>query len=160
MRNYRGGYDESGIVWAAALGVLMMSVVLVHWLAHLGVLALAGLATGVLVALIASWLIFPSRKVPRNRVRHMRLRTRLRLYPGCGHATVFELQLRWGRLAAARRARRSRPSLSRAVRLCCPSDTSVLVARAQYNHACRVPVEEHVIYIAPCSCTGTRTVRR
>ncbi len=72
---------------------------------------------------------FPSRKLPRNRVRQMRLR--------------------WGRLAAARRARRSRPSLSLPDRLFCPALTSVLVARAHYNHACRGPVEEHVIYIAP-----------
>ncbi len=79
----------------------------------------------------------------------MRLRARLRLHPGHGHATVFELWLRWGRLAAARRAKRSRPSLSLPERLTCPAQTSVLVARAQYNHACRMPVEEHVIYIAP-----------
>jgi type IV secretion system protein VirD4 len=149
MSNYRREYDDPGIIWAAALGLLLASIVVVHWLAHLGVLALAGLAAGILVALMASWFIFPSRKVPRNRVRHMRLRARLYLYPGCGHATVFELQLRWGRRAAARRARRSRPSLSVTERLCCPSETSVLVTRAQYNHACRVPVEEHVIYIAP-----------
>ena len=79
----------------------------------------------------------------------MRLRARLRLHPGPGHATVFELWLRWGRLAAARRARRSCPSLLRRERLLRPSQTSVLVARAHYGHALRVPVEEHVLYIAP-----------
>jgi type IV secretion system protein VirD4 len=62
---------------------------------------------------------------------------------------VFELWLRWGRLASARRARRCRPSLLRRERLLRPSQTSVLVARACYGHALRVPVEEHVLYIAP-----------
>ena len=122
---------------------------LVRWLPSLTWLERAGLAAGIVIAIVGSWALIPSKRLPRNRVRHMRLRARLRLHPGCGHATVFELWLRWGRLAAARRARRSRPSLSLLDRLLCPSQTSVLVARAQYNHACRVPVEEHVIYIAP-----------
>jgi len=149
MNRHRGGRQDSDIAWTAALAALLASIVLVHWLARVSALTIAGLGASVLVALIASWVIVPSRKLPRNRVRHMRLRARLRLHPGQGHATVFELWLRWGRLAAARRARRSRPSLSLAERLFCPSQTSVLVARAHYNHACRVPVEEHVIFVAP-----------
>ena len=79
----------------------------------------------------------------------MRLRARLRLHPGPGHATVFELWLRWGAGAAARRARRSRPSLPWLERRLRPSQTSVLIGRAHYEHALRVPVEEHVIFIAP-----------
>jgi len=149
MTRYRSEYHDPGVGWTVGLATVLASIVLVHWLAHVGALALAGLAAGIVVALIASWVIFPSKKLPRNRARHMRLRARFRLHPGRGHATVFELWLRWGRLAAARRARRSRPSLSLPERLFCPSQTSVLVARAHYNHACRVPVEEHVIYIAP-----------
>jgi len=149
MARYRETHDDLNLAWTAVLAAALGGVVLVRLLAHAGVLAWAGLGAGVLVALIVSWVIFPSRKLPRNRVRDMRLRARLRLHPCRGHATVFELQLRWGRLAAARRARRSRPSLSLMDRLTCPSQTSVLVARAQYNHACRVPVEEHVIYVAP-----------
>jgi type IV secretion system protein VirD4 len=149
MNRYRREHEDPNVAWTLTLAAVLASVVLVHWLGHVGALALAGLAAGLVAALIASWVIFPSKKLPRNRVRHMRLRARLRLHPGCGHASVFELWLRWGRLAAARRARRSRPSLSLAERLTCPSQTSVLVARAQYNHACRVPVEEHVIYVAP-----------
>ena len=149
MTRHHSDHDDSGIAWTAALATVLASIVLVHWLARISTLAIAGLAAAVLVALLGSWVIVPSRKLPRNRVRHMRMRARLRLHPGHGHATVFELWLRWGRLAAARRARRSRPSLTLPERLCCPSLTSVLVARAHYNHACRVPVEEHVIYIAP-----------
>ena len=46
----------------------------------------------------------PYRRLPRHRVRYLRLRVRLRLHPGHGHATVAELWLRWGRLAAFRRS--------------------------------------------------------
>ena len=111
--------------------------------------ALAAIAAAVIVVVFVVQLVRPRRQLPRHRVRVMRLRARLRLHPGPGHATVFELWLRWGRLAAARRARRSRPSLRRRERLLRPSQTSVLVARACYGHALRVPVEEHILYIAP-----------
>ncbi len=150
MSRYRSDHnDDDGLAWTAALAALLAAVLLLHWLARVSVLGLAGLGAGLVVVVIAVRLVFPSRKVPGNRVRRMRLRARLRLHPGPGHAGVFELWLRWGRLAAARRARRSRPSLSLADRVLCPALTSVLVARGQYGHACRVPVEEHVIYIAP-----------
>jgi type IV secretion system protein VirD4 len=149
LNRYRDRRDDSNLAWTAALAAVLAGFVLVRWLAHAGALILGVLAAVVLVALLASWALVPARRLPRNRVRDMRLRARLRLYPGRGHATMFELWLRWGRVAAARRARRSRPSLSPLERIACPAETSVLVARAQYNHACRVPVEEHVIFIAP-----------
>jgi type IV secretion system protein VirD4 len=133
----------------AAIAALLGSLLLVPWLTSLTWLAQAGLAVGLVTLLFGSWAVFPQRRLRRHRVRYMRLRARLRLHPGKGHATVFELWLRWGRLAAARRARRSRPSLSRLERLLCPTLTSVLVARAHYSHACRIPVEEHIIYVAP-----------
>ncbi len=158
MNRYRGYHDDTGIAWAAASAAVLASILLVHWLGQVSVPEIAGLAIGLVVALLASWVVFPSRKLPRHRVRRMRLRARLRLHPGHGHATVFELWLRWGRLAAARRARRSRPSLSLPQRLLCPALTSVLIARAHYNHACRVPVEEHVIYIAPPRAGKTGTL--
>jgi hypothetical protein len=149
MNRYRNENDDQNLAWTAALAAVLAGGVLVRWLAHASALLLAGLAATLLGALLASWVLFPQKKLPRNRARDMRLRARLRLHPGRGHATAFELHLRWGRAAAARRARRSRPSLSKPQRLRYPSLTSVLVARAQYNQACRVPVEEHVIYIAP-----------
>jgi hypothetical protein len=146
MRDRR---EEAGIgvagLFAAGLAVWLVW----RWVASLNWVERAGLVAGVAMLLFASWAVLPSRRLPRNRVRHMRLRARLRLHPGHGHATVFELWLRWGRLAAARRARRSRPSLTRAQRLACPAQTSVLVARAHYSHALRVPVEEHVFYVSP-----------
>jgi type IV secretion system protein VirD4 len=145
--------EAAAMVAAGAAGL-----VVVRWLATLNWLEQAGIALGVVILLFTSGALIARHRVPRNRVRHMRLRARLRLHPGRGHATVFELWLRWGRLAAARRAKRSRPSLPLAQRLACPSQTSVLVARAHYNHACRVPVEEHVIFAAPPRSGKTATL--
>ncbi len=147
------GPEAAAMVAAGAAGL-----VVVQWLATLTWLEQAGIALGVVILLFASGAVFSRHRVPRNRVRHMRLRARLRLHPGRGHATVFELWLRWGRLAAARRAKRSRPSLPLAQRLARPSQTSVLVARAHYSHACRVPVEEHVIFAAPPRSGKTATL--
>ena len=130
---------------AAAIAVLLA----VRWLARLDGLQLAGVAAAAAMVLFGWWAVRPQRRLPRHRVRHMRLRLRLRLHPGPGHATLFELWLRWGRGAAARRARRARPSLSWRTRRLRPSQTSVLIGRAQYHRGLRVPTEEHVIFIAP-----------
>jgi hypothetical protein len=143
---------------AAVAAASLAGLLVVRWLAALNWLERAGIAAGAVVLLITSWAVIPRRRLPRHRVRHMRLRARLRMHPGHGHATAFELWLRWGRLAAARRAKRSRPSLSLWQRLACPALTSVLVARAHYNHACRVPVEEHVIFVAPPRSGKTATL--
>lgn len=133
------------VVIAAAVAVL----VAVRWLSRLDWPVLAGIAAAVAAVLFAWWAVRPRRRLPRHRVRYMRLRARLRLHPGPGHATLFELWLRWGRGAAARRAKRARPSLTWRTRRFRPSQTSVLVGRAHYQRALRVPTEEHVIYIAP-----------
>src|SRR5215472_19377274 len=130
---------------AVAIAVLLAG----RWLARLEWPVLAGVAATVAGVLFGWWAVWPKRRLPRNRVRYMRLRLRLRLHPGPGHATLFELWLRWGPGAAARRARRARPSLSFWTRRFRPSQTSVLIGRAQYGRALRVPTEEHVIFIAP-----------
>src|SRR5262249_19576021 len=57
--------------------------------------------------------------------------------------------LRWGPGAAARRARRARPSLSFRARRVRPAQTPILVGRAPDGRAPRGPTEEHVIFIAP-----------
>jgi type IV secretion system protein VirD4 len=143
----------------AAVAVAAVAVfAAVRWLARLDWLGLAVIAAVVAAVLSGAWAVWPRRRLPRHRVRHMRLRARLRLHPGPGHATVFELWLRWGRWAAGRRAKRSRRSLTWRQRVSCPSQTSVLVARAQYGHRLRVPVEEHVIYLAPPRAGKTGTL--
>jgi type IV secretion system protein VirD4 len=94
------------------------------------------------------WL--PYRRLPRHRVRHLRLRLRLRLHPGRGHATVPELWLRWGRLAAFRRSSRARRSLSFWERALGPTSAySIRIGRAHLRHALRLPLEEHVLATSP-----------
>ncbi len=56
---YRGYHHDTGIAWTAALAVLLASILLVHWLVQVSVLEFAGLGAGLLVALLASWVLFP-----------------------------------------------------------------------------------------------------
>ena len=58
-----------------------------------------------MVLLGIRWCLFPHGRLPRFRVRYLRIRLLLRLHPGRGHASVAELWLRWGRFAMFRRSR-------------------------------------------------------
>ena len=92
----------------------------------------------------------PWRRLPRNRIRHLRLRLYLRLHPGAGHATVVELWLRWSRFAVFRRSGRARRSLSFWQRALGPaSEYSILVGRAHYRHGLRLPLDEHAVVQSP-----------
>jgi type IV secretory pathway TraG/TraD family ATPase VirD4 len=93
------------------------------------------------------WCFGPHGRLPRFRVRWMRLRLHLRLHPGRGHASVFELWLRWGRFAAFRRSARSRRSLPAWRRALDAETHSLLLGRAHYRHGLRV--HEHVLVMAP-----------
>src|SRR5215472_13303561 len=99
----------------------------------------AALVSGLLGLAFLRWCFVPSSRLPRYRIRHLRLRLHLRLHPGRGHATMVELWLRWGRFAAFRRSHRSRPSLSTWRRAARPDEHSVLPGRAHYRHALREP---------------------
>jgi type IV secretion system protein VirD4 len=103
------------------------------------------------VALLAvlRWCFLPHSRLPRFRVGYTRARLALRLHPGRGHATVFELWRRWGRIAAMRRSRRSRRSLSARQRLTRPDAHSLQLGKAHYGHRLRIPVEEHALVMAP-----------
>ncbi|WP_300609131.1 TraM recognition domain-containing protein [Trebonia sp.] len=101
------------------------------------------------LAAAARWAFLPARYLPGNRARHLRLRLRLRLHPGRGFASVFILWLRWGRLAALRRSRRIRRSLPLWFRILAPAGHSVFLGRAHWRHGLRVPLEEHVLVMAP-----------
>ena len=109
----------------------------------------AALMTVLLGLAAARWCFGPQSRLPRFRVRYLRWRLHLRLHPGRGHATAFELWLRWGRLAAFRRSRRIRPSLPAGRRLTRPREHSERLGRAQYRHQVAVPVDEHVLIMAP-----------
>jgi type IV secretion system protein VirD4 len=107
------------------------------------------LAVLIILAAAGSWAILPARYLPGNRGRYLRLRLHLRLHPGKGFATAFGLHLRWGRLAALRRSGRIRRSLPLWVRAAAPGEHSVFLGRAHWRHGLRVPLEEHVLAMAP-----------
>jgi hypothetical protein len=97
----------------------------------------------------AKWAFWPSRDLPVNRVRHTRIRLRLRLHPGRGFASAVECWWRWGRLAAFRGSKRARPSLSFWYRLAHPAEHSVCAGRGHYRLRLRVPAQESIIITAP-----------
>src|SRR3984957_14698022 len=107
------------------------------------------LAIVLIVAAFIAWAFLPARYLPGNRARHLRIRLHLRLHPGKGFAHAFSLWLRWSRLAVLRRSSRIRPSLPLWYRIAEPHQHSVFLGRAQYRHALRVPIEEHLLVMSP-----------
>jgi len=107
------------------------------------------LAIALIVAAFAAWAFLPARHLPGNRARHLRIRLHLRLHPGKGFAHVFSLWLRWGRLAALRRAARIRPALPLRYRMIDSREHAVFLGRAHYRHRLHVPLEEHLLVMAP-----------
>jgi type IV secretory pathway TraG/TraD family ATPase VirD4 len=102
-----------------------------------------------LLAAAGTWALLPARYLPGNRARHLRIRLHLRLHPGKGFATAFGLWLRWGRFAALRRSGRIRRSVGLWRRARDPGEHSVLLGRAHFRHGLRVPLEEHLLVMAP-----------
>jgi type IV secretory pathway TraG/TraD family ATPase VirD4 len=107
------------------------------------------LAIVLIVAAFFAWAFLPTRHLPGNRARHLRIRLHLRLHPGKGFAHVFSLWLRWGRLAALRRSGRIRRSLPLWYRISDSRQHSVFLGRAHYRHRLQVPLEEHLLVMAP-----------
>ncbi len=89
------------------------------------------------------------KRLPRNRVRAMRIRLRLHRRPGKGHASLFELWLRWGRLAAFRESSRTRPGLGFWARARDAASYSIALGCAQCWHRVRVSLQEHLLILAP-----------
>ncbi len=115
---------------------------------YIVIIAITGIAVTGLRWAFFPWI--PWRQLPRHRVRHLRARLRLRLHPGPGHATVAELWLRWGRLAAFARGGRTRRSLPFWQRALSPASAyAILVGRAHYRHALRLPLDEHAVVTSP-----------
>ena len=107
------------------------------------------LAILIILAAAFTWAFLPARYLPGNRARHLRIRLHLRLHPGKGFAHAFSLWLRWGRLAALRRSSRIRPALPLWYRIAEPRQHSVFLGRAHYRHRLHVPLEEHLLVMAP-----------
>ena len=101
------------------------------------------------VAAFATWAFLPARHLPGNRARHLRIRLHLRLHPGKGFSHVFSLWLRWSRFAVLRRSGQIRPALQLRYSLLDPGEHSVFLGRAHYRHGLRVPLEEHLLVMAP-----------
>jgi type IV secretion system protein VirD4 len=138
-------------VLATLLGVVF--IVFVVWLIlQIGLIPAAIVAVAALVLInVARWCWLPTGRVPRNRVRHMRLRLHLRLHPGRGHASVFDL-MRWGRVATWRYSARTRDALSSGERLAAAwkaRELSVRIGRGHYRHGLRLPLDEHVLVWSP-----------
>src|SRR5712692_9800456 len=68
----------------------------------------------------------------------MRIRLRLQRRPGKGHANLVELWLRWGRLAAFRESRRTRPGLGFWARALDAASYSIALGCAQLWHRVRI----------------------
>ena len=107
------------------------------------------LAVLVVLAAVFAWAFLPARHLPGNRARHLRVRLHLRLHPGKGFAHLFSLWLRWGRFAALRRSGRIRAMVPLWYRIAEPRQHSVFLGRAHYRHRLHVPLEEHLLVMAP-----------
>jgi hypothetical protein len=107
------------------------------------------LAIVLVLAWFATWAFLPARHLPGNRARHLRIRLHLRLHPGKGFAHAFSLWLHWSRFAVLRRSGQIRPALPWRYSLMDPGEHSVFLGRAHYRHQLRVPLEEHLLVMAP-----------
>src|SRR5262249_13966204 len=101
------------------------------------------------VASAAKWAFWPSRNLPLHRVRHTRIRLRLRLHPGRGFASAFECWLRWGRLASFHGSQWTRPSLSFWQRLTHPAEHGVVAGGAHSGRGRGVRGQESITIPAP-----------
>lgn len=147
MKTTDTGRSGSSVGYGA-IGVAFAAFIVVKWATHADWLTLAAVAVAIIALSLGTWAVWPNRMLPKRRARYMRRRVRLGLYPGPGHATAFELWLRWGNHAAAQRAKRTRPSLTWAERTFHPTETSALIGHAHYRRPLRVPHEEHVLWMS------------
>jgi hypothetical protein len=102
---------KAKLIGWGAVAVVVTILALYHYLGEAGLILLAvGLALFATGLRVAWWAFWPRAELPRNRVRHQRIRLYLRLHPGRGHATWWELHRQWSRRSAYNRSSRVRPS--------------------------------------------------
>jgi hypothetical protein len=86
----------------------------------------------------------------QQQVRRMKWRTRLRMRPGAGFASHWEITFRFSRLAALYHGRRCRPDMRFTDRLICPARAyAVRLGRAQLGRTIYARGEDQVGIIAP-----------
>src|SRR5712672_3551953 len=113
------------------------------------------MAAFVIFVLIVVLVLFSKLALARHgqgwrRARSIRFRLWLWLRPGPGFASLPELLLRWGRLAAVTYGGRSRPGMSLRDRTVAPStDFASRLGRAQYGRRLYAPFEIHRLVLAP-----------
>jgi len=134
-------------------GLLRFAVRVLVFLVRLGIHhPAAGLITAAaLIAVVLFWKTALGRHSQGwRRVRSIRFRLWLWLRPGPGFASLPELWLRWGRLAALSYGGRSRPGLSLPVRLIRPAtEFAARLGRAQYGRRLYAAFELHRLVLAP-----------
>ena len=116
----------------------------------------------ILVALVLFWRVALTRHGQGwRRVRSIRFRLWLRLRPGRGFASLPELWLRWGRLAALAYGARSRPGLSLPARLTGrTTEFAARLGRAQYGRRLYAAFELHRLDPGAAAHRQDRDARR
>jgi len=113
------------------------------------------MAAFVIFVLIVVLVLFSKLALTRHgqgwrRVRSIRFRLWLWLRPGRGFASLPELWLRWGRIAALSYGARSRPGLSLLARITmATTEFAALLGRAQYGRRLYAAFELHMLVLAP-----------
>jgi type IV secretion system protein VirD4 len=103
-----------------------------------------------LVAVLFYRKVLGRRAQVRRRSRALRWRVRLRLRPGPGYASLFELWYRWGRLEALKRGRQSRPDLRLWHRLILPTTHfAVRYGRGPYGRRAYGSEKRQTLILAP-----------
>lgn len=146
------------ITVAIALAALIAVLAIVWHFA--GVLGIVGLVLVAALILFGRWALLPQRKLAVNRVRYQRVRLALHLHPGKGHATLFQLFMRWGRVANYRRSKRIRRSLPWWLRLVQPNEHSMYMGKAHLGRRVRTSLEENLLILAPPRTGKSGTLSR
>jgi type IV secretion system protein VirD4 len=112
---------------------------------------LVDLVALVLVAVLFWRFNLGARAMERNRARAMRWRSRCRLRPGPGFASLAELGTQWSRIAAAHRGGRARPGLTWIQRMVATAATgyALRLGRAQWGKRVFGSMEANWLLIAP-----------
>lgn len=129
-------------------GLVAALILAAGYLAYRQVSRLPGLVLIVALALVAALavrIIWGTSRLPSHRARHTRMRLRLRLHPGKGHASRLHLWLFWSAFASFRESARTRPALGMWARFRHPVAHAVYVGKAHLMARLWLPVQEHVL---------------